>query len=123
MQMICCLPESSRSLLPTTSATLPPIPASISSKMKVFSSSPPVIFLMASMILESSPPEATFLSGLKGSPGVRREQELHLVPAVFADPPPVGDLDLELHALHGKEGELSVTSSSIPCRPFPSPRR
>ena len=92
--------------MPTTSATLPPMPASISSKTKVLSSLPPVIFLMASMILESSPPEATLRSGLKGSPGVRRKKELHLVPAVLADQALVRDLDLEPHTLHGKEGKL-----------------
>ena len=123
MQMIWCLSESSRSLLPTTSATLPPMPASISSKMKVFSSSPPVIFLMASMILESSPPEAILLSGLRGSPGfvVSRNSTSSLPSSPIQSL--VRDLDLEPDALHGKEGELPRRRAPRSGRALPSSTR
>ena len=56
---------------PTILAVLPPIPMSTSSKMSVgtLSTSDSTV-LIASMTRESSPPEATFTSGLSGSPGL-----------------------------------------------------
>ena len=54
----------------TIVAVLPLIPVSISSKIKVsISSSEARIDFMASIIRESSPPDATLFNGLTGSPG------------------------------------------------------
>ncbi len=56
--------------MPTLSAVLPPTPASISSNISTgILSTSARIFFSASIILDSSPPEATFDSGLSGSPG------------------------------------------------------
>ena len=49
----------------------PPMPASTSSKMRVLTrASSAKIRFMASMILESSPPEAIFARGFRSSPGL-----------------------------------------------------
>src|SRR5438034_416395 len=70
MQRTWRLRPSWRSLRPTTSATAPPIPASTSSKMRVAPrSSAAARVLSASMMRDSSPPEATRASERGSSPG------------------------------------------------------
>src|SRR5438034_409292 len=65
------LRPSWRSLRPTTSATAPPMPASTSSKMSVAPlSSAAARVLSASMMRDSSPPEATRASERGSSPGL-----------------------------------------------------
>ena len=62
---------SSRSRAPTTSATAPPMPASTSSKISVLpGSSVEASVFSASMIRDSSPPEAIRASGFTSSPGL-----------------------------------------------------
>ena len=64
--------EMEWSLPPVIREVLPDIPVSISSKIRVsISSASPVTHLMASMILESSPPLAMEDKGLGASPGLR----------------------------------------------------
>src|SRR5437762_2147631 len=77
------LRPSWRSLRPTTSATAPPMPASTSSKMSVAPlSSAAARVLSASMMRDSSPPEATRASERGASPGlVERKNSLSSQPS------------------------------------------
>ena len=62
---------------PTASPARPPIPASTSSKTRVGTSSRSARTLRhASIVRESSPPDAAFASGSGGLPGPRRQPEL-----------------------------------------------
>ena len=70
MQKICRFLARFLICAPTATATSPPIPVSISSKIRV--STPSVrakMVLSASITRESSPPEAIFARGSGGFPG------------------------------------------------------
>jgi hypothetical protein len=69
MQMSWRSDPSLRSLSPTARAVLPPIPASISSNTTVPDPAAVPSPVSASMIRESSPPEAASRSGEDGIPG------------------------------------------------------
>ena len=69
MHIIWCPQDSCFNFSPTSWAVRPLIPASISSNISVcVSSFPAITVFIASIILDSSPPEATFESGFNGSP-------------------------------------------------------
>ena len=71
MQITCRFCDSVHNFSATRCAVLPLIPASISSKMSVpISSWLAVTVRIASIIRDSSPPEATFDNGFKASPGL-----------------------------------------------------
>src|SRR5437879_929091 len=65
--------------LPTAFAVSPPMPASISSKIRV---SPPATAAIASAIRDSSPPEAVSATGAKGSPAFGRTRKSASSPPV-----------------------------------------
>ena len=63
---------------PTVSATAPPTPASTSSKISVCAvPSWLVVTAMASAMRDSSPPEATLLTGTRRAARVTRDQKRH----------------------------------------------
>ena len=127
---------SARSRSPTARAVLPPIPASISSKTMVPAPRPGPRPVSASMIRESSPPDAASRSGDSGDPRVGRDQELDRLRSAGAET--VGmrvERDLESGALHRERGELvrppgaraasrpSARASAAPPRAPPAARR
>src|SRR5262249_24398853 len=70
-QMTWCARPSAASFWPSTSPSRPPTLASISSKTSVPGRSWPArTVLSASIVRDSSPPEATLRSGRAGSPGL-----------------------------------------------------
>ena len=69
---------------PTATPASPPIPASTSSNTSVGGASESTT-RRASIVRDSSPPDAALASGRAGSPGFGREQERDVVGAVVAD--------------------------------------
>ena len=67
MQSTCLHLDISFSLIAIFFAALPDTPVSISSKIRVSTLSDKIDF-RASIVLESSPPDAIFVKGLSGSP-------------------------------------------------------
>src|SRR5580700_3029826 len=87
---------------PTSTAALPPTPASTSSKTNVGTGSAPAkTTSMASMTLDSSPPDAPLVSGRAGAP------DLDLVRAVRAELCRRGDGDADPGVRHGQGRQLA----------------
>ncbi len=81
---------------PMVSATSPPMPASISSKMTVGTgASSRQATSMARLTRESSPPEATFCRGWGGLSKIGAKEELDVVLPVFAGGVAGGEGDVE----------------------------
>ena len=106
----CTLPASRASRAPMASATAPPTPVSISSNTSVGAEprSDSTTF-SASRKRDSSPPEATFISGPGLVPGIGLHPELDAVEALRARRGLVGlDLGHEFCALELERRELGI---------------
>ena len=85
MQMVWRARDRLLSFLPTTSAMRPEMPMSISSKMRTCTGSDwESTDFRASMIRDTSPPEATLTSGLRASPGFVEMWKLDALDALRA---------------------------------------